>query len=73
MGLTGIAKETLQIIEAGHCLAPSGRQITLRQEIDRAISGTVLYRPDDVAPDGTAALDPSTRSTGVITRLRWER
>ena len=31
MGLTGIAKETLQIIKDGHYLAPSQATVRLRQ------------------------------------------
>ena len=78
MGLTGIAKETLKIIEAGHYLAPSGKQITLREEIDRAISRTVLYRPDDVAHlelprlPGRARIEVTPETTGAASRRLCE-
>ena len=47
MSLTGIAKETLQIIETGSYVGPSGLKVSLKAEIDRAVKGTVLYRPQD--------------------------
>ena len=47
MSLTGIAKETLQIIETGSYVGPSGLKVSLKAEIDNAVSGTLLYRPED--------------------------
>ncbi len=59
MSLAGIAKETLAVIERGTYVAPSGAQVVVRDSIDAAIAGTILYTPealDDLpgAAQGTA-------------------
>lgn len=48
MGLGGIAEETLGVIDRGSYAAPSGRTVDLSREIEAAIEGTVLYRPDQL-------------------------
>jgi uncharacterized protein (TIGR02452 family) len=48
MSLTGVAKETLAIVEKGEYRAPSGAVVTLRDAIDAAVRGTVLYGPVQV-------------------------
>ena len=78
MGLTGIARETLQIVEDGHYTSPSGQQVTVREEIDRAISGTVLYRPEDFKnlplprADGRARIEVTSETTGAASRRLCE-
>jgi uncharacterized protein (TIGR02452 family) len=47
MSLKGVAKDTLKIIEQGWYEPPSGRRVDVREAVERAVNGTVLYRPDD--------------------------
>ena len=49
MSLKGLAEETLAIVDRGGYQAPSGARVELRAELDRAITGTKLYRPDELA------------------------
>lgn len=37
MSLSGIAKETLDIIEAGSYISPSGQKVLLAEQIERAL------------------------------------
>lgn len=48
MLLSGVAKETLSIIERGGYCSQGGREVALRAAIDRAVQGTVLYRPEQL-------------------------
>lgn len=74
MGLTSTAKETLQIIDDGAYVAPSGNQVSLREEIDRAVTGTALYRPEDVTrlalpyAAGRARIEVTAETTGAAAR-----
>ena len=64
MSLTGVAKETLEIVERGSYLAPSGKTVDVRAPIDAAIRGTMLYRPaeiDALAQPSPPAAAPSLR------------
>lgn len=45
MKLVAIATETLQILDRGEYLAPSGNPVRIRDHVDAAVEGTVLYRP----------------------------
>ncbi len=45
MSLTGIAKETLKIIEQGFYVSPTGAKITLQKEIAHAVENSRLYTP----------------------------
>ncbi|ABF86196.1 conserved hypothetical protein [Myxococcus xanthus DK 1622] len=47
MSLKGIGQETVDIIERGQYLAPSGQCVQLGEAVERAVSGTELYRPGD--------------------------
>ncbi|MCC6874212.1 MAG: TIGR02452 family protein [Sandaracinaceae bacterium] len=47
MSLAGVAKETLQILEGGCYVAPSGHEVSLAAELASAIAGTRLYRPEE--------------------------
>src|SRR4051794_15097347 len=49
MSLVGVAKETLEIVERGSYTTPSGKTARVREAVDAAIHGTVLYRPDELA------------------------
>ncbi len=49
MSLRGIADETLAIVERGGYQAPSGAQVSLRAELARALEGTRLFRPEELA------------------------
>lgn len=62
MSLTGVAKETLEIVERGSYTTPSGKTASVRAAVDAAVRGTVLYRPDQLAnlaiPPPTAEAPP---------------
>lgn len=47
MSLSGVAKETVAIVERGSYTGPSGQVVSIAAEVDRAIRGSVLYRPAD--------------------------
>lgn len=49
MSLKGIAQETVGIVERGEYVAPSGRPVLFREQVEGALRGTVLYRPEDFA------------------------
>jgi uncharacterized protein (TIGR02452 family) len=61
MSLSGIAKDTLAVIERGGYVAPSGREVTLRAHVDAAVGGTRLYRPAelDALLAGRARAEPA--------------
>ena len=48
MSLAGTAKDTLAVIDRGSYAAPSGKEVSLRAQIDAAIAGSALYRPDEL-------------------------
>ena len=47
MSLKGIAQETVEIVERGEYVAPSGQPVSLQAAVESAMDGTVLYRPGD--------------------------
>ncbi len=47
MSLAGVAQETVRIVEEGGYVTPSGRTVSLQEAVERAVQGTVLYRPQD--------------------------
>ncbi|MFP2925321.1 TIGR02452 family protein [Pyxidicoccus sp. 3LG] len=47
MSLKGVAQETVDIVERGEYLAPSGQPVSIRDAVECALEGTVLYRPGD--------------------------
>ncbi len=55
MSLRGIGRKTLDVIERGHYLAPSGQRVELVASVERAVQGTVLYRPGEFSG---LAVDP---------------
>lgn len=49
MSLTGIAKETLEIVQRGEYVSKNNVTVQLKPEIQQAISGTRLYTPAELA------------------------
>ncbi|RKG64437.1 TIGR02452 family protein [Corallococcus sp. CA054B] len=47
MSLTRVADETLHILEQGTYVPLSGREVSIRDAVSRAVEGTVLVRPGD--------------------------
>jgi uncharacterized protein (TIGR02452 family) len=54
-----LGRETIAILDAGEYVAPSGTIITIRDAVDRSISGTRSY-PPDTAIDHAASRDATT-------------
>jgi uncharacterized protein (TIGR02452 family) len=48
MKLAGLAEETLEIVDRGAYVGPSGQTVDLAPTVRDAIGGTVLYRPDEL-------------------------
>ena len=67
MSLSGVAKETLKICEAGEYVAPSGARVVIREAIARARAGTRLYRPDDAIPPPAATSYTAAAPTIEVT------
>lgn len=55
MSYAGIAKSTLEIIEAGRYQGPGGAEVPIAALVARAVQGTVLYRPQDLGDLGDLA------------------
>lgn len=75
MSLAGLAKETVAIVERGSYTCPSGHVVSIREAVDAAIAGTVLYRPDDFdalpIPAGSGAtmtIEVTAETTGAAAR-----
>lgn len=73
MSLAGVAKDNLAIFERGTYIAPSGREVSVRDAVDRAVAGTVLYRPGEPArevppPASTPRVEVTDESTGEAAR-----
>ncbi|ATB34837.1 TIGR02452 family protein [Cystobacter fuscus] len=75
MSLVGVASETVRIVEQGEYEAPSGRKVSLRDEVERATRGTRLYRPSDFGaltrPEpvgGAPRLEVTAEKTGEAAR-----
>ena len=47
MSLSGVAKETLKIVETCGYRSPDGARVELGESLAAAIGGTRLYRPSD--------------------------
>jgi uncharacterized protein (TIGR02452 family) len=48
MSLKGVANETLEVVKRGAYQTKSGKMVSCRNEIDAAIAGTCLYRPEEL-------------------------
>jgi len=80
--LKSIAEETLRIAEEGRYRAPSGVEVILRDEIDRAVGGTELFPPQALAelvahvpqgvPDGRPAIQVTGETTSAAGRRLFE-
>lgn len=76
MKLTAIANETLEIIKAGHYVAPSGKTVDIGAAALRAKEGTVLFQPgelDDVRSNSSELKLPSVEITGETTGAAAKR
>ncbi|MHA7630205.1 TIGR02452 family protein [Corallococcus sp. M7] len=82
MSLKGIAQETVGIVERGEYVAPSGRPVLFKDQVEGALRGTVLYRPGDFArlprPEprtGSAMprIEVTSEKTGAASRRCVER
>ncbi|MBV9926138.1 MAG: TIGR02452 family protein [Acidobacteria bacterium] len=58
------AKETLEILERGSYLSPSGRVVRIDSDVRAALDGTRLYRPADF-PEGIEGCGPVPERGGV--------
>ena len=61
MSLKGVAKHTLEIVERGEYTSPSGASISVRNGVDAAIRGTMLYRPEALVALATSG-NPSSNA-----------
>jgi uncharacterized protein (TIGR02452 family) len=76
MSLKEIARQTLEIIDAGHYLDNAGERVDIASEVENAISNTRLYRPDDLArllgsrrlASSAAAITVTNETTQVAAR-----
>ena len=75
MSLIEIAQETVRIAEQGAYVAPSGQTVSIREAVERAVRGTVLYRPADFArlevppaPGGPLRVEVTPEKTGAAAR-----
>ncbi|GHG66371.1 TIGR02452 family protein [Comamonas sp. JC664] len=78
MSLRGIGRKTLDVIERGHYLAPSGQRVELVASVERAVQGTVLYRPGEfsglavdpvpVPPPSGARIEVTAEKAGAAAR-----
>lgn len=80
MKLTGVATETLQILDRGEYIAPSGAAVRIRDRVDAAVDGTVLYRPGSLDAwepaerlDQPIRIEVTDETTGAAGRRLVER
>ncbi len=60
-----LAHETVQILDAGYYVAPSGRRVEIGEAVRRAVAQTVAYPPDAQLP----AVQATFQATGQATRF----
>jgi uncharacterized protein (TIGR02452 family) len=58
-----LAKDTLAIVERGSYVAPSGRTVDLRPQVQAMLDGTVVYSPDELPPLAKGDVSPADRLT----------
>jgi uncharacterized protein (TIGR02452 family) len=71
-----VAAETVRILRDGDYIAPSGRRVDLRADIETAVAGTRLYLPDELslqAAEPAAGLETSIEVTGESTLAATRR
>jgi uncharacterized protein (TIGR02452 family) len=77
--LARVARRTIEVVEAGAYVAPSGRAVSLRAEIDAAVAGTMLYTPADLetlvgaSPGSASGGAPRVEVTGETTAQAGRR
>ncbi|MEX0172916.1 TIGR02452 family protein [Streptomyces sp. LMG1-1-1.1] len=74
--LRAMARQTEEIVAAGHYQAPDGRTVSLTEDLAAALSGTRLHGPDPVAvtpdTDRTPTLDVTGESSLAAARRMTE-
>lgn len=68
-----LGRETVAILRAGEYLAPSGRTVSIRDALDRAVKGTVSYPPEatvKMPATGTKATIFEVKSEGTLEAAR---
>jgi uncharacterized protein (TIGR02452 family) len=82
MSLKGIAEETVGVAARGEYVAPSGRTVSIQDAVERAMQGTVLYRPGDfkrlplpepVAAQRAPRIEVTPEKTGAASRRLVEQ
>ncbi|QSQ23361.1 TIGR02452 family protein [Pyxidicoccus parkwayensis] len=82
MSLKGIAEETVNIVGRGEYVSPSKRPVSIGNAVERAVRGTVLYRPDDFArlprpvaqgQQGRPRIEVTSEKTGAASRRLVEQ
>jgi uncharacterized protein (TIGR02452 family) len=68
---TALAQETVKILERGTYIAPSGNQVDISDDLQRAITGSRLFRPEDF-PSEIAAPDPTPFPAGPAAEVTPE-
>ena len=77
MSLKGIGEETVRITALGEYVAPSGQPVSVHDAVERAMQGTVLYRPGDfkrlprhepVVGRGPPRIEVTSEKTGAASR-----
>jgi uncharacterized protein (TIGR02452 family) len=70
-----VAAETVRILRDGDYIAPSGRRVDLRADVEAAVAGTRLYLPDELSlqAEPTAGLETSIEVTGESTLAATRR
>ena len=78
MSLKEVATQTLQILDAGYFVAPSGERLSLQPALSEAIAGTCLYTPQQAAdllesPGPTSGTRPLVEVTDETTQVAAHR
>ena len=82
MSLSGVAKETVQIVERGEYHVPSGPRVSIADAVARAVQGTRLYAPLELellharaleAPAGAGRVEVTAETTAEAARRLVER
>jgi uncharacterized protein (TIGR02452 family) len=71
-----VAAKTVKLLEDGGYIAPSGRRVDLRANVQAAVAGTRLYLPDELslqAAEPMAGLETSIQVTGESTLAATRR
>ena len=66
MSLKAVAQETLKILQVGKLTTASGMEIDFSQEQQAAVTGTVLYTPEQLAQLLSSERAPKTTKLPTI-------